>query len=91
MVEIRWDSAKNESLKESRDVSFEEIIQSKWLGIIEHPTRPHQSLILFEHKGYVWVAPCVETETEIFLKTLFPSRKYTALYRKGKLYGYKKD
>ena len=86
MAEVKWDASKNEVLKRTRGVSFEEILQAYWVGIIEHPGRPHQSLILFEYKGYVWVAPCVETEDEIFLKTLFPSRKYTNKYRKRKLY-----
>ena len=41
--------------------------------------------MLFEHKGYIWVAPFVETDEEIFLKTLFQSRKYTKLHKKGAL------
>ncbi len=30
--------------------------------------------------NYAYCVPFVETDTEIFLKTVFPSRKYTALY-----------
>ena len=38
--------------------------------------------MLFKHRGYIWVVPYVETKDEIFLKTMFPSRKYTKLYNK---------
>lgn len=41
--------------------------------------------MLFEYRGYVWVVPYVETGGELFLKTLFPSRKYTKLYKQGGL------
>ena len=29
---------------------------------------------------YAYVVPYIETDEEIFLKTVFPSRKHTALY-----------
>jgi len=38
--------------------------------------------MLFEYKGYIWVVPFVKANGEIFLKTLYPSRKYTKIYRK---------
>lgn len=41
--------------------------------------------MLFEYRGYVWVVPYVADENEIFLKTLYPSRKYTTLHKKGGL------
>ena len=85
MKELRWDVLKSERLKRTRGVSFEELIQAKLIAVKQHPGRTHQQIMLFEHKGYIWIAPFVETENEIFLKTLFPSRKYTQLYQKGAL------
>jgi hypothetical protein len=41
--------------------------------------------MLFEYKGKMWVVPFVDSEKERFLKTLYPSRKYTKLYEKGEL------
>ncbi len=35
--------------------------------------------MFFEYRGYVWVVPCIEEIDYYFLKTLFPSRKYTKL------------
>ena len=85
MKEIKWDLQKSEGLKAARGVSFEELLQGKLIGVKQHPTRSHQHVMLFEYKGYVWVIPCVIHENEIFLKTLFPSRKHTNVYRKGGL------
>ena len=85
MKEIRWDLLKSQRLKHTRGVSFEEIVYSKLVAVKRHPTRAHQNLMLFEHRGYVWVVPYVESGDAIFLKTLYPSRKYTVLYKRGVL------
>jgi len=44
----------------------------------------HQQIMLFGYKRYIGVVPFVRKEDGIFLKTLYPSRKYTRLYRGGK-------
>lgn len=85
MKEVRWNLLKSERLKKTRGASFEELIRAKLLAVKQHPSRAHQQIMLFEHQGYVWVVPFVETRDEIFLKTLFPSRKYTQLYRAGRV------
>ena len=85
MVDIRWDLAKSDRLKKERGVSFEKIIQAKLLAVKDHPNRKHQNIMLFEFKDYVWVAPYVVHGNGIFLKTLFPSRKYTKLWNRGEL------
>ena len=85
-MEIRWDLAKNQQLKKNRGVSFEELMQSKLIAIKEHPAKSHQNIMLFEYQDYVWVVPYVKKEeNEIFLKTLYPSRKYTKAYQRGEL------
>lgn len=85
MKEVRWNLLKSERLKRARGASFEEVIQSTLIAVKQHPGRTHQHMMLFEHKGSVWVVPFVETGEEVFLKTLFPSRKYTQLYRTGRI------
>ena len=82
---IRWDPGKNEQLKLGRGVSFDELIQAELMGTLRHAKRANQELLLFRYQGYIWVVPCVMRGTEIFLKTLFPSRKYTKIYAKGEL------
>ncbi|OGX27370.1 MAG: hypothetical protein A2705_02000 [Omnitrophica WOR_2 bacterium RIFCSPHIGHO2_01_FULL_52_10] len=85
MKELKWDLLKNERLKRARGVSFEELIQSRLVSIKEHPQRPDQKIMLFELKGYIWIVPFVEDADHIFLKTLYPSRKFTRLYKSGEI------
>ena len=85
MKELKWNLLKSERLKKTRGISFEEIVQFKLVDVKKHPSKSHQKVLLFEHKGYIWIVPCVENEKEIFLKTLYPSRKYTKIYKRGHL------
>jgi len=82
MREIRWSLLKSKRLKRTRGVSFEEIIQAKFLDIREHPCRDNQQILIFDYKGYIWAIPFIIDEEGIFLKTLYPSRKYRKLYKK---------
>lgn len=82
---IRWDPLKNEWLKRTRGVSFEEILRAPFVTVEEHPRRPHQKLMLFELDGYIWTVAYVRTGDDIFLKTLFPSRMYTKKWIQGEL------
>ena len=85
MKPLRWDPIKSERLKKTRGVSFEEISVAKLADIKDHPARKNQKLMLFVYKSYIWLVPFVETDEEIFLKTLYPSRQYTRMFRKGEL------
>lgn len=85
MNEFRWDIFKNESLKRERGVSFEEMLQAPLIGERRHPARKHQTILLFEYQGYIWVVPCVAQGEDIFLKTMFPSRKYTKMWKRGEI------
>ena len=81
MWEIRWSPLKSKRLKRTRGVSFEEIIQAKFLDIREHPSRKDKLILIVDYKGYVWAVPFVIDEDSIFLKTLYQSRKYQKLYK----------
>jgi len=73
-------------LKKTRGASFEDILKGKLLGVKKHPAKKHQDIMLFEYRKYIWLVPFVrEKNGNIFLKTLYPSRKYTKLYKDGKL------
>ena len=85
-MEIVWDSAKNEILKRERNVSFEEVLDillnDKELDLIENPTRDGQTCYIVCLNDYVHVVPAVINErNQIILKTIFPSRKYNAIYK----------
>lgn len=84
-MEFRWSEAKDEELKAKRGVSFGELeaqIRSGGvMDIIAHPGRPNQRIFLLDRAGYVWAIPFVEEDGDrFFLKTAFPSRKFTRIY-----------
>ena len=84
MKYLNWNFEKNEILKRERGISFEEIaylIESGHIiGIEENPRRSNQKLYIIEIGNYAYVVPFIEDDNEIFLKTIFPSRKHTKLY-----------
>jgi len=50
------------------------------LDEIAHPKKddyPHQRIFIVAIENYVYLVPYVETEDELFLKTIIPSRKFT--------------
>ena len=85
MKEIRWSQLKSERLKKTRGVSFEEIIASKLIDVRKHPHNENQKILVYQYKGYLWAVPYVIDGETLFLKTLYPSRKLTKLYKKGDL------
>jgi len=82
-----WDPSKNEKLKAERNISFEEVVfhigQGDEVDVFEHPNQeryPGQKISVVLIEGYAYLVPYVESETEIFLKTIIPSRKATRKY-----------
>lgn len=89
---VRYCYEKNELLKKDRGVSFDDVVlaieNGNLLDDIAHPNKeryPNQDIfiIFIMIKNYVYLVPYVETEKEIFLKTVIPSRKMTKKYKKG--------
>ena len=87
MKHYNWDSGKNEKLKAERNISFEEVVfhirQGDEVDVFEHPNQeryPGQKISVVLVESYAYLVPYVETETEIFLKTIIPSRKATKKY-----------
>ena len=81
---LNWSPEKNEKIKTSRNFSFEEIALliegGNVLDVVENSGHPGQLMYILEIENYVVVVPFIETKDEIFLKTAFPSRKYTKIY-----------
>ena len=87
MKTFNWNEDKNRWLKQERGVSFEQVVfcieSGKILDIIKHPNQvkyQHQPFYVIDINRYVFIVPYLENENVIFLKTVFPSRKYTKLY-----------
>jgi len=90
MKKFDWDPEKNQQLIEERGVSFEEVIfhlQTNGLvDDIRHPNRvvySHQRIFVVAIEEYAYLVPYVESEEDIFLKTIIPSRKATKQYLGG--------
>lgn len=84
---IMWSEEKNRRLREERGVCFEDVVlkieTGDVLDLLEHPNQeryPGQRIFVVEIDGYVYLVPFVETEEEVFLKTVIPSRKATRKY-----------
>jgi len=87
MKHFAWSSEKDESLRKERGISFEEIVyhieQGDVADILEHPNQkryPGQRVLVVIADEYAYLVPCIDTEDEVFLKTIIPSRKATREY-----------
>lgn len=90
MKYFAWDPTKNETLRVARGISFEEIIyhveRGDLLDILENPNQRRyagQRVLVVNVQGYAYLVPFVESNTEVFLKTIIPSRKATKRYLKA--------
>ena len=85
MKPFRWNHEKNETLKQERSISFEEIVlaieSGGLLDELKHPNKdkyPNQLVVGLD--GYAYLVPYVEEIQYFFLKTVIPSRKATKNY-----------
>ena len=90
MKYFSWNNEKNKKLKEERNISFEEVLfyieNGQLMDIIEHPNPSNysgQKVFIVNINDYAYLVPFIETDEEIFLKTIIPSRKATRKYLRG--------
>lgn len=90
MKTFSWNDEKNALLKAERQVSFEEIVlyieMGYLLDVLEHPNQEKykgQKVFVVQVDDYVYLVPFVETDDDVFLKTIIPSRKAIKKYLKG--------
>lgn len=90
MKYFSWSEEKNKILIAERDISFEDIVfyieKGFLLDVLEHPNPekyPGQKIFVVQVEEYAYLVPFVESENEVFLKTIIPSRKATRKYLKG--------
>jgi len=86
---FNWNPEKNLLLIRERGISFErvvvEISSGNELAVLDHPNQakyPGQKISMVQVDDYVYAVSFIETESEIFLKTIIPSRKATKQYRR---------
>ena len=87
-MRYEWNPAKNDWLKQERNISFEKIVfhlsQGDVWRISEHPDQesyPGQMMYFVVVDNYVYIVPFVFEKEYVFLKTIIPSRKATRAYR----------
>lgn len=90
-MEFNYCPDKNAQLKIERGISFEEIIyylnSGYLIDIVQNPNEKykHQKFYIIDVEGYAYMVPYVKNGNEIFLKTIWPSRKATKAYLRDKL------
>ncbi len=89
-IEFSFDPEKSLMLKQTRGISFEEIIvlmeAQLPLLVMRHPNvvrYPNQHFCEINVNGYIYLVPLVIDGRKVFLKTIFPSRKATKKRSKG--------
>ena len=84
MALFKWNAEKNQTLADTRGITFDEIVQQIHAGALIHETPhpnkekyPNQTILVIEINNYAYLVPCVISGNEYFLKTIIPSRKAT--------------
>ena len=87
MKYFSWSNEKNIKLQQERGISFEEVVfhiqHGQVLAVVAHPNQErysYQKMFVVAINDYAYLVPFVESEGEIFLKTVIPSRKATKQY-----------
>ncbi len=83
---VIWDDEKNIKLQVERGISFDEIseiiLRKEYLDILDNPSRPSQQIFVIKLNDYIYSVPFViDKQSNIILKTAFPSRKLNKKYR----------
>lgn len=86
-----WNDEKNELLKKSRGVSFEQVVlaiaSGDLIDRLKHPNSekyPGQMIFLVRIEDYIYSVPFIEDDEKIFLKTIIPNRKAARKYLGGR-------
>ena len=87
MKPVVWRAEKNALLRAERGISFEDVVfhimSRDVLDTFDHPNQERyrgQQIHIIAIEDYVYLVPFVESEEEVFLKTIIPSRKATKSY-----------
>ena len=87
-MNFSWSEEKNKILKETRNISFEEIVEYIKNGFVvkedKHPNQEkysNQRIYYINISDYIYQVPYVVDKVKnlIFLKTIIPTRKWTKI------------
>ncbi len=87
MKYLNWNPEKNALLRKERGLGFEDVLyyleRGGLLADVRNPNNekyPDQRILIVNINDYAYLVPYIETEDELFLKTIIPSRKATGKY-----------
>ena len=85
-MEFNFNGEKNKLLFEERGITFQNVVDAIYnkgvLADFPHPNSvkyPDQRILVVEINQYTYCVPYVENDEIIFLKTIFPNRKFKYL------------
>ena len=83
-----YSDEKNAKLLHERGIGFEDVIAildtKGYLAVMDHPNPdkyPKQQIYMVEINEYIYLVPFEKRDNKAILKTIYPSRKMTRLYR----------
>lgn len=82
---VIWDDDKNQKLQNKRNISFDEIseiiLKKEYLDILNNSSRSNQQIFVVKINNYIYSVPfIIDEQSNIVLKTAFPSRKLHKKY-----------
>lgn len=87
MIKVEWDNEKNDLLKRTRNICFEDIeqiiIDEELIDVVPHFNLgkfPNQKILIVKLNNYIHYVPFVLRDNVFFLKTIVPSRKLNKIY-----------
>lgn len=88
-MEVNWSDEKNDILKSTKNVCFEDvenaIMMDNILDIIPHHNEkkyPNQEFMIVLINNYTYYVPFIMDDEQVFLKNIIPSRKHHKIYNK---------
>lgn len=81
---IEYNEDKDKLLSKTRGVKFDDFIdyiRKQRYVLISNNCHKNQNIFVIVHNGYPYCIPFVEDKNKIFLKTIFPNRKFKYLLK----------
>lgn len=87
MLKYSWSEDKNKLLKQTRGIGFEQVVDAitnnQTLIELKHTNQSkykNQKILVVKINDYAYCVPCIKKGQQVFLKTIYASRKYKKLY-----------
>lgn len=80
---VDWSIEKNKILKKTRWICFEDVLISEIVDDLVHPNKekfPNKRILIVNIRNYIYLVPYISNSKWIFLKTIYPDRRYNKIY-----------